>query len=358
MKFKAEESMTNRICSLLREEIFRGHLHPGEKIESIRSLARRFSVSSQVLVSVFKVLAEEKLVFSRPGSGYFVSEVLPEKLRPRQYRIGFLNWKMPITEKFPLECFCTLIRQAERLDIQIFLNSGDQVLPLAEWERTNKLDAVIATGKVDDALVRSLKKLKVPFLILGNYLLAEKANILESTVAEDVEEKITILLQEKKFRKVGALLHTGLRSSEEIKKGIFHAAEKNNIGKNRCFFFETEETGSGEGLKGMRYFLKEKKFGKNDLIFLNPDCFNGCARYIFENGIQEKVLPHLLLEMASSSQIPFPELAGSFLYDKEDPLSSHALNCMLDILSGRIKKNTVLLVRADGTMKIKPTKKI
>jgi hypothetical protein len=246
-----------------------------------------------------------------------------------------------------------LSQQAARQDIQLFLNSGDQMEPLEKWIRNCKLNAIIATGKVDDALILSLRKSTIAFLILGNYPLTEKANILESALAEDVEKKIVSLSKKHSFIRLGALLRKGIRGSEEIRKGLLLAAARMGIPEKNCFFQEIEDVSNGEQAKAIQYFLEEKVFGKNDLIFLNPDSFHSVARYIFQKGIRKESLPHLLLEMAEESEIPFPELAGSFLYGKNDPLPEAALNTMLDILAGRIRKNTILLVNAGGKLKIK-----
>ena len=59
----------------LREEIVRGGLAPGDKIEGENSLAERFGVARGTIRRALDMLREEGLLVSRHGHGTFVASV-------------------------------------------------------------------------------------------------------------------------------------------------------------------------------------------------------------------------------------------------------------------------------------------
>lgn len=65
---------TRQIEKILKDQIVSGHLKPGERLGSIRALARKFSVSNKIIECVFDRLASEKLVVKAAGCGTFVAE--------------------------------------------------------------------------------------------------------------------------------------------------------------------------------------------------------------------------------------------------------------------------------------------
>ena len=349
MKYRGQESNTSRISSLLREEIISGRLKEGDKFSSIRELAKRFAVSSQVLVSVFKILAEEKLVVSRPKSGYFVANKLPAGLHRKRLAVGFLNWKMPLNESFPLRCFCTLIRQAGKYDIQILLNSGEQAIPLQNWVEECRPDAIIVTGQVDDALVENLHTFKIPFMVLGNYLLKEPVNVLETALSSDVKNKLASLQKKRIFRHFAAVLRQEVRGSLNVKEGIIAGAIEAGKEEKDCIFEFREDN---DGYRGLENILKKHPLGKEDLLFLSPDYFSGVARYYFEQMIPAEERPFILVDMPESEYLPYPEMIGSFLYGKNDPLAEYALECMLDIYYGRTALPRKFLVSGSGRVSL------
>lgn len=65
---------TRQITKFLTEEIRTGSLKPGDSIYSIRRLANRFSVSTAVINSVYKILEKQGLAISEQGRGTFVPD--------------------------------------------------------------------------------------------------------------------------------------------------------------------------------------------------------------------------------------------------------------------------------------------
>ncbi|HZP33450.1 MAG TPA: PLP-dependent aminotransferase family protein [Candidatus Acidoferrales bacterium] len=63
----------------LRTAILAGHLSPGSRLPATRDLAAEYKLSRPTIVTAFDQLRGEGYVEGRPGSGTYVSEVLPEE---------------------------------------------------------------------------------------------------------------------------------------------------------------------------------------------------------------------------------------------------------------------------------------
>ncbi len=68
---------TERVIATIRGGMARRALAEGEKLPSIRRLARELEVSPSTVVEAYERLAAEGLVRSRPGSGFFVASHAP-----------------------------------------------------------------------------------------------------------------------------------------------------------------------------------------------------------------------------------------------------------------------------------------
>lgn len=66
-----------QVADVLRDEIRRGDVGPGERLPSVRDLAARFEIASVTVQSALRVLRDEGFVSSRSTRGYFVRDELP-----------------------------------------------------------------------------------------------------------------------------------------------------------------------------------------------------------------------------------------------------------------------------------------
>lgn len=73
----ASKTRTAGVADVVRRQIATRALAPGEKLPSIRRLARSLQVSPSTVVEAYEALAAEGLIRSRPGSGFFVIGSLP-----------------------------------------------------------------------------------------------------------------------------------------------------------------------------------------------------------------------------------------------------------------------------------------
>src|SRR5512132_2123351 len=64
----------------LRAAILDGRLQPAARLPATRDLASAYGLSRATIVTAFDQLKSEGYVEGRPGSGTYVSEVLPEHL--------------------------------------------------------------------------------------------------------------------------------------------------------------------------------------------------------------------------------------------------------------------------------------
>lgn len=71
---------SQQIADALREEIASGALEPGDKLQSIRNLAKRFRVAPMTAQGAVEILRNEGLVYTSPGRGTFVRRRTEEQV--------------------------------------------------------------------------------------------------------------------------------------------------------------------------------------------------------------------------------------------------------------------------------------
>lgn len=90
-----------QIAQALAAEIQRGRLGPGDRLPGSRTLATTLRVHRQTVVTAIDEMIAEGWLISRPGSGTFVAEGLPEPLPGRLDRATRLRRAVPA--RFALE---------------------------------------------------------------------------------------------------------------------------------------------------------------------------------------------------------------------------------------------------------------
>jgi len=72
------------LVSQLRSDFYLGRLSPGDRLPSVRELARRLGISPTTVLNLYKQLEDEGFVEGRPRSGTFLRRLGPEpERRPR-----------------------------------------------------------------------------------------------------------------------------------------------------------------------------------------------------------------------------------------------------------------------------------
>ena len=65
-------SKKEQIAALLETQILKDKISPGEKLNSVRLLASKFSVSTKIIIDAFDILEHKRLIRREPGNGVFV----------------------------------------------------------------------------------------------------------------------------------------------------------------------------------------------------------------------------------------------------------------------------------------------
>src|SRR4051794_18800222 len=73
-----------RIARLITDEVRRGRLRAGDRLPATRELARMLRVNRNTVVTAYDELTTEGWIVTRPASGTFISDRLPD-LSPRRF---------------------------------------------------------------------------------------------------------------------------------------------------------------------------------------------------------------------------------------------------------------------------------
>ncbi|MEK8028758.1 PLP-dependent aminotransferase family protein [Pseudaquabacterium rugosum] len=84
----AETPLVRQIVEALTRRIEHGELTPGQRLLSVRELARSSGVSTMTVINAYQRLLAEGLVTSRRASGYFVAERRPAQTPRRSPFVG------------------------------------------------------------------------------------------------------------------------------------------------------------------------------------------------------------------------------------------------------------------------------
>ena len=80
----SELSLQRQICQVIQASILQGHLPVNYKMPSTRALAEQLAVSRITAALAYERLTDEGYLYTRPGSGTFVADTLPQGYDPRQ----------------------------------------------------------------------------------------------------------------------------------------------------------------------------------------------------------------------------------------------------------------------------------
>jgi len=316
------------------QEVRSGRLLPGEKLGSIRQLASRFGVGRQVILSATEILSTQAIIIKRSRQGTYINpDLAPELVRERTKRIGFLNWQVrqPGLGAFSLRVYNEVLRMAPALNCEIFWQGMIDDLDPVNWFAGMRLDALLVTGRIDDALVTLLQQHSIPYLIVGNYQFNLHANQLEKALEEDIYGAIRRQCQEKHFTRLGTITNsTQLQSTRLYLAGAQQVATELGLEypEKWCYADAAEN-----GYDGLQKLLVNDQ-DRPDIIYMTARAFPEAARYLFEHHlIEPERRPFLLLDYLGHTEL-YPYLVDAVVY-QEEALGMIALPRLLDIYYGR-----------------------
>jgi len=126
---KSRTTLTDQLYGALRREIEQGRLAPGEKMPSKRQLAAHLSVSTATVESAYGRLSSEGYCESRPRSGMYVSDELPQSGGVCRMEHVPVRWDFSTgaadAEHFPYATWARLMREVLSEQNTALLLSGD-----------------------------------------------------------------------------------------------------------------------------------------------------------------------------------------------------------------------------------------
>ena len=327
-------SHSQEVASRILQEVRSGRLLPGEKLGSIRQLAGRFGVGRQVILSATEILSTESIIIKRSRQGTYINPNLsPELVRERTKRIGFLNWqvKQPGLGAFSLRVYNEVLRMAPALNCEIFWQGMVDDLDPVNWFAGMRLDALLVTGRIDDALVALLQRHSIPHLIVGNYQFKLPANQLEKALAEDISGALRHTCQMKHFTRLGTVTN-----SPQLQSTRLYLAGAQEVAAELGLHYPEQwryADAAEDGYAGLQQLLSDKN-NAPDIIFMTARAFPEAARYLFEHHLVEPQRhPFLLLDYLGHAEL-YPYLVDATVYPEEE-LGKIALPRLLDIYYGR-----------------------
>ncbi|WP_299354858.1 phosphonate metabolism transcriptional regulator PhnF [uncultured Shimia sp.] len=155
-RFQKKTLVWEKIARALTADITDGRYGPGDKLPTEAELAKRFEVNRHTIRNALKDMAENGLVFSRRGSGVYVSQTPAEY--PLGKRVRFHNnlekaGRSPGKETLSIETRAADPREAHALGLKV----GDAVhsyeaLSLADSEPIVMFRSVFPADRFPDLL--------------------------------------------------------------------------------------------------------------------------------------------------------------------------------------------------------------
>ena len=201
---------------------------------------------------------------------------------------------------------------------------------MRHWCQSERLDALIVTGLVDDELVRMLNRLDIPYLVCGNYLLNETCCRLEQHSEELVYRSLKSIFSRTRYKNIGMIGHSLEQVNiRQTKQGIERISQEYGLPvKNEYFYLKADE----DGYAGMKY---QVSLGPDmpELVFLTANAFSRAARFVFEYRLKRGERPDFIV---FEDDYAYPDLLD-YVIPKNGDFGIIGLERLMDIYYGRVK---------------------
>ncbi len=278
-----------QFLDVLKEEIKEGKYKPGEYIPSERELVERYGLSRTTVRRAISRLVGEGWLYSVPGTGTFVSEVISkekEQLKPKSKDIACILKvaHSPLDSPYYSKIFRSMQEEVARRDYHLSFYSfiEESNLDLIKIIRERNLDGVIFIGGMKEKIILNVCKNKIPLVVVDNYL--KKKDI--TTIVPDNKKgafeatKYLIRLGHKKIYFLGASLDD-IAVAERF-NGYKDALEQAHIFYKKEFFIKSHFQVS-DGYRSMRSVLKTGKI-PTAVLAINDEAAIGAMKAIMEKG--------------------------------------------------------------------------
>lgn len=307
MNIKTSAPKSKQLADMIREQILGGKLKPGEFIESVRETAKRFSVSQQVVRSAFDILRREKLIIQEIGCGTYVNPRL--KAGGMRFQIGFYLHNDTLENCFYRALFHGCCKYGSKLGLETFLLWD--ISGAKSPDGKANLDFMIVTGCVDNALIKTLKRVGIPFVIVGNYSgIPADVNNFSLDVYSMFTQLASVACRELKPESLGIVLGGRmLPSSRLIAKAVedhIRSAGLETKSPN-CLF-----TDSKYGYEEICDAWLDHPASMPDAVMVTIPSYLAFARAIYERGITPDKRPKIIvwLDGDTMDDMPYDDIAA------------------------------------------------
>lgn len=346
MKLITAPPKSMQIAGHIRGQIAAGKIKSGQRLDSIRSLADRFSVGRQVVHSAFEILAKEGVVSTEIGRGTFV--LAGGDGKARRLRIGFYIHKSSLESGFTSHVFDSCCRQGNAMGHDVLLATGRDDTDLTGW--ISKLDGVLVTGMVDDNLVRRLEASGTPFLVIGNYSLTTRPNNVNADAEGFVRRMVDSASGHFGIKSFGSVLGPeSLHITRSIRE-MLRECHKRLGWRWDSKFVQTDEEEDGYAAMGRMFQLRERP----DAVFVTMRSYFGAARFYYEHCMDDSSKPLLVTTTYSLEQLVFQSLPDMVCVITEDgDIAIESLRMLLRIIDERPDAPLVKTISGAMTVRFK-----
>ncbi|MGL1891587.1 MAG: GntR family transcriptional regulator [Spirochaetaceae bacterium] len=112
--YKSIIPVYEQIKQFFKLQILNGHKSADEKITSVRELARTIMVNQNTIVKAYYQLEQEGFIYSKPGRGYFVKEVVKNRESEKLELLNYItkDYLEKVTEMgFSVDDVLTLMKK-------------------------------------------------------------------------------------------------------------------------------------------------------------------------------------------------------------------------------------------------------
>jgi DNA-binding LacI/PurR family transcriptional regulator len=326
---------SQQVAKVIREQIKGNKIKPGQRLESVRSLAEKFSVGRQVVLSAFDILASEGLIYSHVGRGTFVSGTTGGVVASKNYRIGFFINQSRVETFYNRNVFLGASEKASEAGITMLLAPNDDGFELKLWAKRKELDGLLVSGRVGKPLVKMLKQLNIPFVLIGNYDVPADINVIEAYTGNVIHETMNCLWSKFKYKSAGAILGPAdLKASQELAQAIKVSLKELPVEcKPENIVYSEMENGYEEANK---IFSNDNA---PEVLFVTGEAFPGLARYFFEKSNDKNFKrPIIITAIADKYNIMYPELIDVAIYYSAREMGNVGIEKMIQLLDGKISQ--------------------
>ena len=246
-------SQSMQLALQLIGEIRNGTYRAGEKMASIRQLAEKYQVGRQVALSAVTFLCKRNYLYTLHGSGTYVN---PHHTRGLFYRLGWFSNEVNLGSGGAY-WYALALHLLQKKDFNLILGGNfEEDFTFDQWlKRKGNLDGVFLQGMVNEKMLASLKKHKLPYVVMGNYDISPEHPQVLFNINSVYERSLPELFRKKQWKELAILAADGsLRADRETVEVIRKIADAHNVDCSGELLMRT----GGDGYAEIRQLLKKR----------------------------------------------------------------------------------------------------